>query len=678
MSPLQSKVQSLVAGLNAGALEALANKGLLRRAQKDLERGVPVSVAGEANGALRLQVEQFTVSLPEAGPAKATCSCPATGVCQHILTAILFLQQQAPAGAEAPTTAGPPPPSADAELIAFTREQLEGWAGKAGFRAGLQTALESMAEVTEGTPLVVRFPLLNLQCHYAGGGLDGIIVAGRAKDPRSVAVAAVIAFQKHKGVAWESTPGAVTALEASEGAPRTRAQVVESALGLLGEMLANGLARLSPAPQQRLATLAVSGLGVNLPRLSLALRGLADECALVVKRDARSDLGRTLERMALAYALCFALRQGGDNPRADLVGWHRTRYQEIGHLDLIGAAAWPWRTASGYEGLTVLFWDPGAKRWNSWTESRPKQQLTGFSSVARYTQPGPWEGAESPRQLARSAIRLLNARRNAMNRLSASTKSRVLITGQARLGNQGPAPLNDWAQLVQRLESQAAIGLREADPLDAIVLLQPVTWAGRMFDGVTQTFCWILLDVAQRPLGLELRFDDLTEPAIKYLETVPEATLAGARVIGRAQRTPQGLSFYPFCLLLRTGESVNLLLDTAKARSASTTSAPAPAPADEEDETAEANEEWESAQTAATPMSRLLSEVEDASLALAEAGASSGTLLRAERLRQLAPRAERFGLKLLARALAEVATDAQPPLALLRCAYITQLHRHGQ
>ena len=36
MTPLESKLRRLAASLDAAALEALASKGLLRRAQKDL------------------------------------------------------------------------------------------------------------------------------------------------------------------------------------------------------------------------------------------------------------------------------------------------------------------------------------------------------------------------------------------------------------------------------------------------------------------------------------------------------------------------------------------------------------------------------------------------------------------------------------------------------------------
>src|SRR5256885_11823639 len=84
-----------------------------------------------------------------------------------------------------------------------------------------------------------------------------------------------------------------------------------------------GLSRLSIANQQRWATLAVSALGVNLPRLALLLRGIGDESALVLSRDARSDVARMFGRMAQAHALCTALGEGGKNPRPALVGLHR-------------------------------------------------------------------------------------------------------------------------------------------------------------------------------------------------------------------------------------------------------------------------------------------------------------------------------------------------------------------
>src|SRR5258708_818479 len=91
---LLSKLADLVAGFDDASWEALANKGLLRRARKEIEKGLPIEIAGETANALEVTVPPFVVSIPASGPAKATCSCPAPGVCQHILAAGLYLQTQ--------------------------------------------------------------------------------------------------------------------------------------------------------------------------------------------------------------------------------------------------------------------------------------------------------------------------------------------------------------------------------------------------------------------------------------------------------------------------------------------------------------------------------------------------------------------------------------------------------
>jgi hypothetical protein len=671
MNPAETKLRSLVSALDLSALEALSSKGLVRRAQKDLDRGLSVGIERENNGVVYIKVDQFDVAIPESGPAKAKCSCPSAGICQHIIAAVLFLQRDDSGSGE------PAAITAERELLSFTHEQLESWAGKAAFRLALQLASQSHAELSVEGGLVIRLPTHNAQCHYApGAGLDGIIVSGKAKDERRVAVAAVIAFQKLKGVIWESPPDTAATLEESAGAPRSRSEVLDIAMQLFGEILDNGLARVSSSTQQRLATLSVSALGVNLPRLSLALHGLSDECALAIARDASSDLGRMLTRMAHAYALCMALQQGGVDSRPDLVGWRRTRYEELGNLDLIGVSAWPWRTASGYTGLTLLFWDTVGKRWNSWTESRPSHQQEGFQPVARYTQPGPWDGAESPRQLSRSSFRLTNTRRNPANRLSGSSKSRALVTGGSNILEHGLPIISDWTQLSEALDSQVAIGLTESNPLDAIFAVKPALWGQRAFDPVGQIFSWLLLDVNGRPLIMEIGFDTFSEPSIRYLETVSVDSVEGAVVIGRVQRnpgrTPSGLSLHSYSIHRKDSVVFHLCLDTV----AATNTHQPMAASGEEEEGWEYQEEEERAMAFSPAMNRVFDEVDEILLVVAEAGVAGLNPLRIERLSQIVARTERLGLQGLASGLRNVITRPEASL-VLRCCYVSQLHRRA-
>src|SRR6266516_923235 len=141
MNTLESKLRRMAASLDAKVLEALASRGLLRRAQKDLDRGIEIHIAAGAESTLRLRVGEFAVTLQDSGPATATCSCPSTGVCQHILTAVLFLRQE-PSGSVQEQLPGvnvaEAPVSPEQELMAIIPEQLEQWAGEAAFTAGLK------------------------------------------------------------------------------------------------------------------------------------------------------------------------------------------------------------------------------------------------------------------------------------------------------------------------------------------------------------------------------------------------------------------------------------------------------------------------------------------------------------------------------------------------------------
>ena len=65
-----------------------------------------------------------------------------------------------------------------------------------------------------------------------------------------------------------------------------------------------------------------------------------------------------------------ALRVALAHPKPALVGVHRSNYEKVGQIELIGLVARQWRTRSGYAGLTVYFWDRSANNWATGTEAR--------------------------------------------------------------------------------------------------------------------------------------------------------------------------------------------------------------------------------------------------------------------------------------------------------------------
>jgi hypothetical protein len=97
--------------------------------------------------------------------------------------------------------------------------------------------------------------------------------------------------------------------------------------------------------------------------------------------------------------------------------------------------AYTWKSGSGYEGLTVLFWSNQSKEFLSWSAARPSTQK--FDPRQRFYAEGPWDGAQSPQQVANSQFKLRNARRTVNGRLSGSTKTSALILGATPLSNVG-------------------------------------------------------------------------------------------------------------------------------------------------------------------------------------------------------------------------------------------------
>src|SRR4030095_9799699 len=285
---LLSKLVTLVSGFDDASWEALASKGLLRRARKDFER-LDIQIVSEGE-TLQIKVPPFVVAMPASGPAKATCSCPAPGVCQHILVAGLFLQSRgaAPSEPKAVVTED----SIKREVALLTPEVLKSWTGATDYRKGLalleKTSLPPVIEYEE--TVVIRLAPSGIEVRFVpGGGLDGMILP--KLHGKRAGVAAILAWRKSLGLEIPQTMAQHSLVELS-GTPRTRKEILDSAGGVLEDAVAVGLSHLSPVLAERLITLAVSAQGAQLPRVALALRTVADEIRSSFRREARADADR--------------------------------------------------------------------------------------------------------------------------------------------------------------------------------------------------------------------------------------------------------------------------------------------------------------------------------------------------------------------------------------------------
>lgn len=655
----ESAIRATHAAVTLETLEALANKGLLRRAQKDVERGEVTAVEMTEAG-LAVTVGGQRVVLVESGPSKATCTCPAPGVCQHVLAACLRLMQEAPA---TPADLAGGGSRAQEEWLALSDDDITATFGLPVLRAAHELAGSNNVEIEVAAGLTVRFPDLAAEVRgLPGAGLAGIIVSGvPEKRHAQFAAAALLAVRQRAGNTWE--PPEIR--KGSNGAaPQHRDELLRSAAAVLEEMTATGLARLSPEMVDRLDALSISAQTAELHRLSLLMRQLATHAGDWMRRQPHADLARLFADMSTCYALVHALTT---NAHAHLTGVSRDHYFEIGSVDLTGIAAWPWRTQSGYEGLTLLMWDHANGAWATWTDARPRSFQGGFNATARFTQPGPWEGAESPAQIVRSRFRLLKARRNRWGRLSSSSQTRALVTGAATLAEVKAPSIDDWSLLEEALAKASPLGLRERDPRAVYQLVQPAAWERQPFDQISQSLVWILRDNQGRRLEMRLPFDDLARPAIQRLEGLTPKEIEGSRLLGRCVRMHGHVQMSPIAIVT-TQNVVSLFLVNAPSE---TGVAKAIAPSVDED----LDEPEQEVVSLASPLSRLVLASVSALDWLSETGVGGRNREARSKLEELATQAVQIGIPTLAGHLKAAATS-QDSRCSLRLRWVLSL-THG-
>lgn len=559
LSALRDNLLTQLGRFDEAAYCALANKGLLRRAQKDLEKQAP-EIIEETTEALIVSFGEHRIQFDARGPAHARCSCPATGVCQHILAAAIGMQGAgagSPPGTTAEATAPPTADQADplavleAELLAYSTAQLTKYAGKAAYRWAWQFVADldpGDLKISGDRHIVLGLVRPRMQFRYMGGGLDGLIADVAISHVEKYRVALVLAYQRTHGIEGSAPEAAVAPrpraldLGMDHAQAQTPAEYLEdsrkalrtSATQLFSEAIGLGLSHLSVGMQERFSTLAVWAQGAEYYRLAMLLRRLADHVELLLERAGAADEHVLLDELTLAYALIAALedaRTRGVNP-SHLVGQSRSHYQESGTLELLGLGAMPWRSASGYIGLTMLFWSPKDQAYFTCSDARPETQR-GFNPIARYTASGPWSGLGAPSQATGRRIVLTGAQLNNSGRISATegTSAAVGIAGkQEDLGAQLQV-LVDWESALQERNARRRSLLADRQPANDWLALKPAAFGSPRFDAARQTLSWPLMDESGRQLDAELAFSAYTSHAITRIEQLATTQIPPGTVL---------------------------------------------------------------------------------------------------------------------------------------------------
>ena len=522
------------------ALAALASVGLVRRAAKDVEAGKVDWI--EAPGVLGVDGQRVLVDA--GGPGKASCDCPAPGICKHILAASIWLRA-APVDAVQVDVL--------AEVLALAPAAL--WKAAGGVATRRAHALFKEAPAGQATALsgalVIALPGLDFSCRYiAGAGFAGMVSEHPAAALHLLALATV--WRAHgQAFPW---PAALTAASdaAFEAAlSDAERQFIARVRQLLLEACRSGWSHMSEVMPAQLRALALSARVEAFPRLAAMLRTLAATTALLVARDIGADERQAIGLAARIHALCQALDHGTGTDLDALRGTSRRSFDDSAALELLPLGAHWWEQRSGARGLTISFWDPQGATVMQAVLARRDGSDPGFHRQQAWSAHALWQGAGTAQQLAGGAIALEHVRvsgdRNVS--LSTDTRARVLAPWTVQDARWQVAGFSDWRELARVI--QASAGLR-GEPLAAL-LLRPASCDAPWLDETRQLFHWVLRDQHGAPLALRLSCAALHHARIANIEAWMASGTPVLAVLARFETGHDGTTLEPVSLVVGTG-----------------------------------------------------------------------------------------------------------------------------
>ncbi|MEZ5713757.1 MAG: DUF5682 family protein [Paracoccaceae bacterium] len=524
-----SALRRMLAAQDEAVLVALASPGLLRRAGAALARPGAVGTVEEGPDRAVLRIEGFEVVLGADGPGRARCDCPATGLCRHVLMAVLHLREGTPA-----PVAGP---SARDGIAALGLDEIEAFAG-ADWPQALRIAALSGGALPEeaGASCVILLPdAPGAVTFVAGGGLRGALFKGPEGRRRRFVAAAALVLGGH------ALP------EAAEAGARVDPGLLDEAREAVESSLTHGLRGDPRLAQERLFDLAVSARADAAPRLAAGLRAAARHAGRLAQRDPEADPPAWLAELAETHALIRALAGAPGDPA--LTGQLRRAFEAADPRDLAVLGVGQWRTPSGARGLTIHGWD-GA-RFLSSGPARAAGMDPGFRPRQAYGLA--WWRNTIPNRMSGRVLHLPAPRMSADGGLPEGIE--VVDTGRGLALDRLPLH-DDWAQMRADLVARQGIGLR-ATARPVPVLIRIAGLVEPRFDAIRQRDLLEVADTAGRGLLLELP----DAPCGKAAFAV-QHRLTGALI--EALRDGDGVSFRLISLYF--GEPVqvwNVTLDRA-------------------------------------------------------------------------------------------------------------------
>lgn len=547
------QLQTALRQVDDDYLTGLSNKGILKRAYKDLAEEAPTVVWQDGIAQVTLKSETCQIKDPL---GESSCSCPSSSICRHVVTAILWLKSQMDQEEKSDqglsseqnaqdTLSAQSSDSSREEFVNIPLERLKRACGGRRFQAFLSHVKSGeLPELMETSIVTVEIPWEQVTVRLLSP-LEHSTCTCHSKELCGHKALALLTYQLKVGKisindleAADTTEVNVDTELAKEAAGKVREQILAQF-----EM---GLTRQSREVEESLERLAIICHRAQLADFESRIREAASDYRLYFQRSAAFRNQELLNKLLMLFQLAQQILDAkADSELTALAGSFRSDYVPVGKLHLMGMGARSFSSKTGYEGEIYYFLETGQKKWYTWTDARPvfyegtrKKSGAYIKSTA-----APWGLTCNREQLAELEFELTNAKAGTGERLSVSQDTKGELLGPRNLETSEIREViyEDYEQLLQDFfgmqQNYTDDGLEEEVTKDEtmesdhssgekrrerLVLVQAFGWEEPSFDFVSQRFSWGIHDRKGRTLFISLHYTKAEQLTITMLERLEQ------------------------------------------------------------------------------------------------------------------------------------------------------------
>ena len=487
-------------------LTGLSNRGMVKRAYKDLEQETP-EVSWKGNEAeVRLKDAVCRIKVPLGDSA---CSCPSRSMCRHRIAAMIFLRKGLEGESGEKTSDEKINP--EKELLSVPLRRLQQACRIKAYREFLSHIERGeYPRIEEGSTVTVQIPWENVTVKLLSP-LEYSTCTCHSRELCAHKAQAILAYQLLKKTI---TPGQLKTLEDNRENPdrETVLQAVRSIKEGIRLQLMTGLSRLSPEAEESMERLAVICHGAGLPAFESRFRGAAVEFRQYFTRSAAFREADLMGRLLFLYRDAVRLEQAGVEEMRSLAGTFRDTYERVPPLHLMGVGSSYFKNKAGYEGERYYFLELEQKKWYTWTDARPSfyEGVRGRPPRNEEHAQAPWGLNCSRGKMMELEFYLTDAKAAKGGRLSVSRETKSEIVGNRDLSGKEIREMVIWDY--HRLFQRQMIQNREP------VLAGAVHCKKGRFDTVKQRFDMEIYDVQGNCLHVAVTYSKEERLTIRVLE----------------------------------------------------------------------------------------------------------------------------------------------------------------